>query len=241
LADTGYTNGHRSTYTRSVSGTADDLLYQTRRYADNDPNGAELAYEFPLRNGTYTVRLHFAELRRESLNAGARVFDVEAQGRVVINNLDVYSEAGPKAALSKTVRVAVTNGRLRLRFPRETGNAYVAAIEIHSGDDGDNGNKGDDHGDSGKAETKTVKLRWSASGGDIDGYRVYFGPSREATVLVLSTLRIGSTGFDSRIPGVNYDSAEDLGLDSSDTACFRVSSFRGSESSPLSGAVCGEL
>ena len=66
-----------------------------------------LGYDIPLENGTYTVRLHFAELwfgatGGGSGGAGSRIFDVRLNGQIVENNLDVFAEVGAEAALAKT-------------------------------------------------------------------------------------------------------------------------------------------
>ena len=55
-----------------------------------------------LQGRTYRVRLHFAEL--QDVKPGQRVFDVNIQGKTVIRNLDVVTEAGgPRSALVKEV------------------------------------------------------------------------------------------------------------------------------------------
>ena len=86
-ADANFT-GTTSTFAvgQPISGTVDDALYQKVRY------GSSFAYALPIANGTYTVVLHVAEIW--FTGAGQRVFDVAAEGGVVVDNLDVWAAAG---------------------------------------------------------------------------------------------------------------------------------------------------
>src|SRR5690606_8735088 len=59
LADTGYNTGKSSTESVSVTGTSDPQLFRTNRF--DEPAQPELLYTFALPNGSYLVRLHFAE------------------------------------------------------------------------------------------------------------------------------------------------------------------------------------
>ena len=62
---------------------------------------------------------------------GKRVFDVKAEGKVVLDNLDIYREAGGKnVAHDETFRVEVTDGRLDLDFVSLVNNAQVNAIAV---------------------------------------------------------------------------------------------------------------
>ena len=90
-------SGTSSTFAvgQPISGTVDDALYQKVRY------GSSFAYALPIANGTYTVVLHVAEIW--FTGAGQRVFDVAAEGGVVVDNLDVWAEAGAFAALTRAV------------------------------------------------------------------------------------------------------------------------------------------
>lgn len=116
----------------AISGTADPTIYRSERY---DPSsGAELQYDLPVPNGTYLVRLHFAENYVNTTwpngGVGARVFDVQAQGVTVIAGLDVLAAAGPRAALIRALSVTVSNGVLSLRFVHVNENPLVNGIEV---------------------------------------------------------------------------------------------------------------
>jgi hypothetical protein len=48
----------------------------------------------------------------------------------VIAGLDIVKEAGPKAALVKTLKVTITDGKLDLAFKGIIDNATISAIEL---------------------------------------------------------------------------------------------------------------
>jgi outer membrane protein assembly factor BamB len=80
--------------------------------------------------GLYTVRLHFAELR--ATEAGARVFDLQIQGRVVIKELDVASRAGVRSTLVlEFENVAAPRGVLELNLIPVRGQPLISGLEAH--------------------------------------------------------------------------------------------------------------
>jgi hypothetical protein len=87
-----------------------------------------MTFSAPVKNGTYTLRLLFADTVFTA--AGKRVFDVYAEGARVLAGLDIVKEAGPKAALVKTLTVKVTDGKLDLAFKGIVDNATISAIEL---------------------------------------------------------------------------------------------------------------
>jgi chitodextrinase len=127
-ADFGYNTGSTFESTNSISGTQDDPLYQTDRWDPTD--SPELAYGFGVANGSYVVRLHFAEVYSGTSGVGLRVFDVEMEGQPVLDNLDIFAEAGANAALIKSLPVTVSDGQLDIRFVHVTQNPKVSAIEV---------------------------------------------------------------------------------------------------------------
>jgi chitodextrinase len=125
----GTTSGETSNYANPIAGTEDDALYQTFRY-DGSPS-SPLDFNFTVPNGTYEVRLHFAETWVEITAAGQRVFDVLAEGNTVFNDLDVFAEAGPNAALVKTFEASVNDGLLTIGLRHVVQNPFVCGIEIY--------------------------------------------------------------------------------------------------------------
>lgn len=94
----------------------------------------EMRWSFPVSGGDYEVRLYFVEYE-ESNGAGDRVFDIEVEGNVELNNFDPFAEAGYNVGFQKTIFASVTDGTLNIDFLREAGasdDPVVQAIEILS-------------------------------------------------------------------------------------------------------------
>ncbi len=70
-------------------------LFQTERW--DVPGGSELTWNFPTGAGIFLVRLYFAEISPGIPGTGGRVFNVNAEGRSLLTNFDVYAlSAGTK-------------------------------------------------------------------------------------------------------------------------------------------------
>jgi hypothetical protein len=124
LADFGFTGGSDASFTGTVAGTSDPVLY-------NDYRRNPTSYSFPVANGQYQLNLYFEEANVSAEKDSARVFDVSAQGTVVFPNLDIFAAAGADAALIKSVNVSVTNGALTIGFAKVAGmNPIISAIQI---------------------------------------------------------------------------------------------------------------
>ncbi|MDX1992965.1 MAG: malectin, partial [bacterium] len=134
-ADNYFTGGRNSAYSGAIAYTADDALYTNGRSTDSDSAG--FSYAFPVTNGTYSVRLHFAEIYftggsgRGPAGNNRRVFDVEIEGATVLDNYDINAAIGPMAAEVRTFNVNVTDGTLNITFPPASVNRpLVAGIEV---------------------------------------------------------------------------------------------------------------
>jgi hypothetical protein len=123
LADQYFSGGATYQVSAAIANTTDDALYQTVRY------GQTFGYALPVANGNYSVTLQFAEIY---FNApGQRVFDVTAEGALVIDDLDVWSAAGGQyVAKDVVVPVSVQDGTLNLQFLASVENAKVSAIRV---------------------------------------------------------------------------------------------------------------
>lgn len=107
---------------RTIKGTDDQALFRTARED-------MLEYRFDnVPAGTYTIELGFADTR--STNIGRRVFDVLAEGQLVLPALDLALEAGTYTAVSRQYTVQVTDGQLNLRFATRVGSPIVNAIRV---------------------------------------------------------------------------------------------------------------
>ncbi|MDR2674296.1 MAG: PKD domain-containing protein, partial [Opitutaceae bacterium] len=127
-ADYGYGAGGGATDRGviEIDGTDDDRIYQTERWGVSN-------YTLLLANGTYTVRLHFAETYTGITAAGQRVFSVTANGASPAgwSGIDVFAQAGGvRTALIKEGTVRVTDNTLRLDFAATADNTMISGIEI---------------------------------------------------------------------------------------------------------------
>ena len=129
-ADTGFNAGSTANYGsgQAITGTSDPTLYRTERW---DAAGApELSYAFTVPNGSYLVRLHFAENYSGAFGVGRRVFSVQAEGQTVLSNVDIYAAVGGHAALVRSFNALVADGQLNLTFVHGVENPLVNAIEV---------------------------------------------------------------------------------------------------------------
>ena len=92
--------------------------------------GVAFTFGVPVTNGTYQVRLHFAELNKNG--AGLRVFDVNIEGGAnELTNFDVWAQAaGINKAIVREFTTTVTDGTLTIQFIRQVENAKISGIEI---------------------------------------------------------------------------------------------------------------
>jgi hypothetical protein len=94
-----------------------------------------LKYEFEVPNGEYLVELYFIE---PWLGIGGgmncrdmRLFDVAINGKIVLNDLDIWKEAGMNTGLKKTVTANVTDRKMIISFPEtKVGQALISAIAV---------------------------------------------------------------------------------------------------------------
>jgi endoglucanase len=102
-----------------------ERLYVTERYSMD-------GYQFSVENGTYTVRLHFAETYEAHTKAGMRLFSVKINGEMKLKDLDVFKEAGgfAKPLVMKCEGIVVTDGKLKIEFVANVQNPEINAIEI---------------------------------------------------------------------------------------------------------------
>ncbi|WP_340114687.1 malectin domain-containing carbohydrate-binding protein [Maribellus mangrovi] len=115
-----------------IAGTNEWPLMQSFRFGRN-----KLSYHFPLPNGLYQVELYFTEPwygTGGGLNCTDwRVFDVAINDKVLIDDLDIWAEAGHDKLLKKTVETEMKGGELKISFPQVlSGQAVISAIAISS-------------------------------------------------------------------------------------------------------------
>jgi len=127
IGDSYFNTGSVVTTTAAIANTTDGPLYQSQR---TDAAAApELQYSIAVPQGTYTVKLFFAEI--VATGAGQRVFNVRLENTTVLTNFDIFTAAGgANKAITRSFNVTVTDGTLNITFLHVTGDPLVAAIEV---------------------------------------------------------------------------------------------------------------
>ena len=124
LADQGFEGGQ--TIERpdiQIANTKSPDLYRAERYSMD-------SFSWPVPNGKYEVKLHFAETFEGITGPGQRVFSFNVQGHE-FKDFDVWVKAGgPLRAYVETVNVEATNGVIKITFTPNVENPQINAIEI---------------------------------------------------------------------------------------------------------------
>lgn len=124
LADQGFEGGQ--TIARpdiQIANTKSPDLYRAERYSMD-------SFSWPVPNGKYVVKLHFAETFEGITGPGQRVFSYDVQGHE-FKDFDVWVKAGgPMRAYVETVPVEVTDGKIKVTFTPKVENPQICAIEI---------------------------------------------------------------------------------------------------------------
>lgn len=107
-----FSSGGTYGVTDSVAGSSNNPMYQSERYGIVAEGN--LKYDLPLQQGSYLVRLHFAELFYTAV--GARIFDIRVEGTDAVTDLDLIAVAGYLQAHVIELRVVLTDDELNLRF-----------------------------------------------------------------------------------------------------------------------------
>ncbi len=132
LADTGWSkdtefgflDGTSANYPSSlqISGTDEDVIFQADKYG-------MVTYKIRVPNGTYIVKLMFAEKYFNS--SGSRIFDVYLEQNRVITDLDIFALVGKNAAYIKQItNVQVNDGIMDIQFAEKIDNALICGIVL---------------------------------------------------------------------------------------------------------------
>jgi hypothetical protein len=129
--DTYFMNGKMSPQRRLVEGSPDPGLYAAERYG-------HFTYALPADpRDRYTVVLHFAEFYFGPTASGAggtgdRIFRVLCNGETLLDNFDIFKEAGSLHPLTKTFYhlKPTAQGKLNLTFEPMVNYATVSGIEL---------------------------------------------------------------------------------------------------------------
>jgi len=119
--DKSYSGGGTYSSNNSITGTTDDILFQTERFGN-------FSYNIDLPNGKYDVVLMFAEVFWS--DAGKRVFNISIEGVEVISNLDIWARVGKNIQYEERYRINLTDGELNISFKTVTDNAKISSIKV---------------------------------------------------------------------------------------------------------------
>jgi len=123
--DYGYFDGATALYSSGIqiNGTDEDEIFRSERYN-------QAMYRIVLPAGIYRVKLMFAE--NYFNQAGQRIFDVFVQQEKMIQDLDVFAQAGGmQTALIKEVNnVSVTDGFLEISFGAKINSPMINGIQV---------------------------------------------------------------------------------------------------------------
>lgn len=107
-----------------IAGTTNDVVFKTFR------SGTTFSYNIPVVNGSYQVRLNFAELYFTAANQ--RKFSVNLEGGATeLSNFDIFAAAGgAKKAINKAYTIVVTDGVLNIAFTSSVSKAMINVIQV---------------------------------------------------------------------------------------------------------------
>jgi len=123
-ADYGYADGGTTLYPNNlqINGTDEDEIYRSERHGI-------VNYRVRIPNGVYKITLMFAE--NYFTSPGKRVFDVYLEKNRVVQNLDIYAQAGLNTALVKSYNgITVSEGLLNIDFGAVIDNPVISGIII---------------------------------------------------------------------------------------------------------------
>ncbi len=119
-----------------VAATDFDELFYTERVTKNDSSTTPFFYKIPVSNGTYTVKLYWAEVywgvHPDVIDGGvgSRIFSVRMEDKPIITNIDLFEELGPATADTRMYDIEVTDGELTIMFQSTVDRPKISAIEI---------------------------------------------------------------------------------------------------------------
>ncbi len=95
-------------------------------------NLSDLEYSFNVPNGSYVVNLLFGNVYRFTQTVGSRVFDVEIEGAVVLDDFDQIAAAGGSAIMvNRALLIEVTDGNgIQIKFVRNIQNPALKGLEV---------------------------------------------------------------------------------------------------------------
>ncbi len=136
--DTANTVAYTNPLVTEIAGTDDDALYLTERITKDGTNiKGPFSYNIPISNGTYSVKLYFAEIYWGLSNpeafegdVGKRIFNASIEGTQVFTGYDLVKDVDPATASARMYDIEVTDGELNITFEATVNKPKISGIEI---------------------------------------------------------------------------------------------------------------
>lgn len=132
----GPTNIFVNEFLTEVADTELDELFLTERVTTFPMSTSPFSYKIPVSNGTYTVKLYWAEVywgvHPDGINGGvgSRVFSVTMEDMPIVTDIDLFEELGAATADTRMYDIEVTDGELTIVFQSTVDRPKISAIEI---------------------------------------------------------------------------------------------------------------
>jgi len=118
----GHVGGHAVLSHHRIYDTSDDPLWQ-------DTLAGASAYRFDVPDGDYELRLGFVEVEHDA--PGARVFDVQVNGRTLVRDLDLAAARGRYAPVEYATRVRASQGSgVVVALPAKIGESTLSTLRL---------------------------------------------------------------------------------------------------------------
>ncbi|MEZ6244145.1 MAG: malectin domain-containing carbohydrate-binding protein [Phycisphaerales bacterium] len=123
------TNGSTIILDGSVPAAAPMAMFQSSRW--DPPAAPEMHWAFPVASGTTVeVRLYLGEIWSGAASAGKRVFDVQVEGQLAFDDIDMGGSHGLFHGYMLAHQVTVQDGTLDLDFIHQVQNPQISGIEV---------------------------------------------------------------------------------------------------------------
>lgn len=113
---------------------APNALFETERFSDVAGTVDNMQYDIPVPSGNYVVNLYFAEIWDGAQTPGVRVFSVQIEGQLVIDDLDQTASYGWNNAAVQSFAVTVNDDNLDIDFLQGVQNPSIKGIEVLQAD-----------------------------------------------------------------------------------------------------------
>ncbi|MRH98935.1 hypothetical protein GH721_00185 [Kriegella sp. EG-1] len=141
LADQYFSDGtisYNNELLTEISDTEMDELFLTERIPENGPmQKGPMTYNIPVTNGSYTVKLYFAEIfwgvdnpRGNAGGNGSRIFNATLEDTPVFTGYDLYKDIGAAKPDTRMYDVEVTDGVLTIMLEATVDKPKISAIEV---------------------------------------------------------------------------------------------------------------